>query len=174
MPGWLKMFAVLSGVAVLSACGEDPATGDGSVDGVRCDGTSPEYCPCLVEENAGRRYLFCSDAVTWSEGRDKCRGFGFDLARIESAAEQAFIWSIAGPTGGEYWIGLNDRDIEGTFAWSDGTPLGDFADWADDQPDSGRGDVDEDCVEIIQTEDGQWNDRDCETDYLDYLCEASA
>lgn len=170
----MKALAIVGVLAALSACKRDGDRGDGSVDmEVRC-GAPGGYCPCRVEVHADHRYLFCLDVVTWEEARDKCRGFGFELVKIESEAEQAFIWEIAEESGGDYWIGLTDGETEGTFVWSDESALGGFAPWANEQPDSGDGDVEEDCVELIQSEDGRWNDRDCATDYLDYVCEGPA
>lgn len=162
----LRALALLGAVAAVSACGND---GDGG--GVSCDGSSDAFCPCDIQVNEGRRYLFCQDAVTWEEARELCRSFGSELAKIESESEQAFVWGVAGAIDGDYWIGLTDAEEEGVFVWSDGTPLGSFAPWAFEQPDNGDGEIEEDCIELIQIENGLWNDRDCDTDYLDYICE---
>jgi hypothetical protein len=175
----MKALLIVGALAALSACDDDNDRSDGSVspDGplaIRCDGTPDGFCPCSASENGGRRYLFCPDTVTWEEARDNCVSFGFELAKIETEAEQDFVWGVAEETDGDYWIGLSDAETEGTFVWSDGSALGSFAPWASEQPDSGDDMVEEDCVELIQIEDGGWNDRDCETDYLDYICEGPA
>lgn len=175
----MKTLAFLSVIAALSACDDEDVPVDGSVAGdgapaVMCDGTDDGFCPCSSSESGGRRYLFCPDVVTWEEARDNCRRFGYELVKIESEAEQERVWGVAEETEGDYWIGLTDADTEGTFVWSDGTALGGFAPWANEQPDSGDDLVEEDCVELIQIEEGRWNDRDCATDYLDYICEGPA
>lgn len=159
-------------LAALTAC---KSNDDGGADGgprALCDGTPDGFCPCDTVVNEGRTYLFCPATVAWPEARAHCESFGYDLVRIDDAAEQEFVWSVQGARGGDAWIGLHDRDGEGAWVWSDGTELGGFAHWADEQPDAGEGEVDEDCVEIIAAEAGGWNDRDCAIDYLDYICEA--
>lgn len=170
----MKVFVIVGALAALSGCKRGGDRGDGSVEmEVRCD-VPGGYCPCTTATFEGNRYLFCPDVVTWEEARDNCRRLGFELVKIESEAEQEFVWGVAEETDGDYWIGLTDSEAEGTFVWWDGSPLGSFAPWADEQPDSGDGEVDEDCVELIQLEAGRWNDRDCATDYLDYVCEGPA
>jgi len=173
----MKALAIVGALAALSACKRNGDRVDGSVDGpaaVRCDGTADGLCPCSTAVQGDRRYLFCPDVVTWEEARDNCRRFGFELVAIDSEAEQDFVWARAAETDGDYWIGLTDSETEGTYVWSDGSALGSFAPWANEQPDSGDGEVEEDCVELIQSEEGRWNDRDCATDYLDYVCEGPA
>ena len=40
------------------------------------------------------------------------------------------------------WIGLQDFLNEGTFSWADGSSLGSYTNWANNQPDnSGQGQV---------------------------------
>ncbi len=149
-------------------------TGDGGMgEMVRCDGTPDGFCPCHGRTNGSTRYLFCPDTVTWDEAHDNCTRFGFQMVRIDSEAEQDFVWDAAQEVGGDYWIGLSDQDTEGEYEWSDGTALGSYVNWAAMAPNNGDGEVEEDCVEILVPEDGRWNDRDCSTDYLDYICEGS-
>jgi hypothetical protein len=167
-------------LAALCACdsGEGDPTRDGGMssgDGApmaMCDGTLDGFCPCHARDNGGTRYLFCPDVVTWQEARDNCRRFGFELVRIDDEAEQQYVWGAAEALTGDFWIGLHDTGTEGEYEWSDGTPLGSYAHWASMAPNDGDGEVAEDCVEILQPEEGGWNDRDCATDYLDYICEA--
>lgn len=39
--------------------------------------------------------------------------------------------------GEYYWIGLDDRAVEGTFVWNDGSVVG-FTNWSSGQPDDAR------------------------------------
>lgn len=176
----LQHLAILFAIAALCGCdsNNEPADGgdagdppDGAPVVARCDGTPDGTCPCHITDHGSTRYLVCPDTTTWEEARDDCRRFGFELLRIDDAEEQDFVWTEAAGGEGDYWIGLNDQDTEGTYVWSDGTPLGSFAHWAPAAPNNGDGEVEEDCVEMIEGEDGHWNDRDCESDYLDYICE---
>lgn len=163
-------------LAALCGCDSGETPGDGgsaeaSTDMVRCDGAPGGFCPCRAHDDGSTRYLFCPDAVTWEEARDNCRSFGFELVRIDSEVEQAFVWSAAEELAGDFWIGLNDMGTEGVYVWSDGAPLGSYTSWAAMAPNDGDLEVPEDCVEIVNAEEGRWNDRDCATDYLDYICE---
>ncbi|KAK9538102.1 hypothetical protein VZT92_005658 [Zoarces viviparus] len=69
------------------------------------------------------------------------------------------------------WIGLSDRDEEGTWRWVDGTPLTE-AYWHA-PPDNGGDDPplgEEDCVEMINDRGRKWNDLRCHIS-LQWICE---
>lgn len=158
-------------LAAVCGCDAEDDPFEGGAGVIRCDGTPGAFCPCQSREHAGAEYLFCVGTATWEEARDSCRSLGdFELVRIDDEGEQAFVWSVVAELGGDFWIGLSDAGEEGEWEWSDGSPLG-FAAWAPTSPDDGGGD-DEDCVEMLHAEEGRWNDRDCATDYLDYVCES--
>ncbi|XP_068560735.1 CD209 antigen-like protein A [Cebidichthys violaceus] len=65
-------------------------------------------------------YLLSTRSDSWEKSRKDCRDKGADLVIIDSLEEQKFISSIVTH---RTWIGLNDRDNEGTWKWIDGTPL---------------------------------------------------
>ena len=49
-------------------------------------------------------------------------------------------WSILSNTGLIFmWLGLNDLDVEGSFLWTDGTPL-DYEKWFPGRPEANGGD----------------------------------
>jgi len=73
------------------------------------------------------------------------------LVTITSAEEETFLrsrFSLAG-----VWIGLTDRESEGSFQWSTGEPR-DYENWRDNEPNNAG---DEDYVLYVQHESG-WND----------------
>ena len=77
-----------------------------------------------------------------------------------SALCTANYWDCCG-----YWVGGNDRDVEGTFVWtSDNSRLG-FVNWKPSQPDG----VNQDCMSICR--DGKWNDSFCDR-YYPYICKS--
>jgi hypothetical protein len=180
-----KALVIVSAIAAL--CGCDPETSatvdsgtefpsDGAT-AASCDGTDDGLCPCASATDGDTRYLFCLDVATWEQARDRCADYGYRLVQIDDEAEQEFVWTAATDAVGrqDWWIGLTDADTEGEFVWSDGSPLGGFAPWAPDQPDQGGVEtVEEDCVELNESNEGQWNDLACGTDYLDFICEGSA
>ena len=66
--------------------------------------------------------------------------------------------------GAHSWLGLSDINTEGTFVWSDGTPL-DFHYWAKHQPNNFQN---EDCVHTLgfqQDHKYEWNDVNCTNCY---------
>lgn len=103
--------------------------------------------------------------VSWDIARLKCQlaAHNGDLASIHSSAESSFLSELAGPlTGTEVtWIGGSDKETEGTFVWSDGTPW-DTDLWADGEPNNAENPIngDEDCAGIGGG--GGWNDSPCD------------
>ncbi|XP_071940909.1 macrophage mannose receptor 1-like [Antedon mediterranea] len=106
-----------------------------------------------------------NNRLSWLEAQQSCLKMGGDLASFHSAAEEAYILGRFTPIDQEnaywlgYWIGLNDRTIEGGYEWSDGTAVG-YTNWGDGEPnDSGS----EECVEMFFDGQRGWNDMDCST-----------
>merc|ERR1712241_134324 len=61
-----------------------------------------------------------------------------------------------------YWIGMNDREHEGQWVWSDMSPV-DYTWWAPGEPNDVHG---EDCAQIRTTlYNGKWNDVPCSRTY---------
>ncbi|XP_042351244.1 CD209 antigen-like protein E [Plectropomus leopardus] len=118
-------------------------------------------------------YFLSTVSDSWENGRRECRDRGADLVIIDTYEEQEFLTNFV---RGHTWIGLNDRDNEGTWKWTDGSPLTD-AYW-NGKPDNGGGDPrwgEEDCVEILASRQtrSNWNDLRCE-DSLPWICEKIA
>lgn len=73
----------------------------------------------------------------------------------------------------EYWIGLSDREVEGTFTWVGGLSLG-FSNWGDVQPNNmdvncvNNGTLEADCTVVRKS--GRWAD-DCCEDFKAFICE---
>ena len=145
---------------------------DGTMDEAPTGGMEP--CPCPRRTHAGHSYLFCRGAYDQAMGQTRCGSVGYALATIGDAAEQAFVWGqISSGTPDDWWIGLDDRAVEGTHVWPDGSPLGTYRAWATDQPDNGGlAPVEEDCVEMSFSAGGRWNDLGCEIGYLSVVCES--
>ncbi|CAG0904409.1 unnamed protein product [Cyprideis torosa] len=100
-------------------------------------------------------YYVKKETKEWIEARNACRAQGFELVTIESSAENAFVFGLLSD---EAWIGLNDRAIEGTFVWSDGSQSG-YTNWYADQPNDY---LNQDCVYINDVVYGEkWGDHPC-------------
>ncbi|XP_064113636.1 hepatic lectin-like [Macrobrachium nipponense] len=106
----------------------------------------------------GSCYSFRKDMKDWESAREYCKSLGSELVKITSNAENEFIRN---QTVIDYWIGLNDKDIEGRFKWSvDNSSIqdnGNYSRWASGQPDNDDGI--QDCGVIYST--GTWDDRNC-------------
>ncbi|XP_074551396.1 C-type lectin domain family 10 member A-like [Halichoeres trimaculatus] len=116
-------------------------------------------------------YLFSTQEKSWEESRQDCRATGADLVVIESLEEQEFISKSA---KADSWIGLSDRDDEGTWKWVDGSSLTQGF-WWGPQPDNGRGDPqygEEDCAHLtpVRRKEENWNDLKCDVSML-WICE---
>ncbi|XP_034003343.1 CD209 antigen-like protein C [Trematomus bernacchii] len=112
-------------------------------------------------------YLLSTETDTWEQSRQHCTAGGADLVIVDSEEEQEFITSMIKE---QTWIGLSDREEEGTWTWVDGSPLT-LTLWSPAQPDNFD---EEDCAEIRSIVHSQsWNDKPCKID-LHWICEKEA
>jgi hypothetical protein len=144
-----------------------------------CDGTldNAADCPCTLQMRAGHSYLFCAYRSDWDDARTSCMEWdNFRLVTIDDADEQTWVYDRAYEIHTWYWwwIGYNDRSVEDSFEWDDGSTSS-FDFWAGGQPDDAYG---EDCVHMYDWS-GRWNDLDCDIDRywstnIYYICESTA
>jgi len=142
-----------------------------------CDALVDELSPmnatcngCTLAMDGDRAYAFCPPPTDFDGARTGCMAFGGDLVKIDDAAELGFITGSDVPASGGvggYFIGANDRDAEGQFVWTDGSPVV-FTNWAAGEPNDAGGA--EDCTEM-NVDSGIWNDVGC--DARAFICEAS-
>ncbi|XP_072182107.1 perlucin-like protein [Diadema setosum] len=134
----------------------------------------PAQCPegwSLRYSESESCYLYQSNAVTWTAARDSCVQLGGYLAAIQTPEEMTsvreYVTSKYGTFVGPWvWIGLNDRDSEGTFTWIDfggALPLSSSL-WNPGEPNNA---YNEDC---IVANGNALNDAPCGWSYP-YLCE---
>uniref|UniRef100_A0A8C9S4S7 C-type lectin domain-containing protein n=1 Tax=Scleropages formosus TaxID=113540 RepID=A0A8C9S4S7_SCLFO len=110
-------------------------------------------------------YYISNEEKNWDDSRQYCIDRGADLVIINSKEEQAFIDHFQG----RFWIGLSDKEREGTWKWVDGTIMPQT--WCSDQPDNFE--RSEDCVEtrLMEPEPNKrWNDLSCDS-VLRWICE---
>ena len=68
----------------------------------------------------------------------------------------------------DWWLGLNDREQEGTFVWVATDEELTYSNWAPGEPNDLLG---EDCVSMDDSPAGEWNDASCSNTER-YVCEA--
>ena len=138
-----------------------------------CDGTKDEdVCPCPTREFGGHVYMFCNSTFYWRTARDRCRQSpSYDLVSILSAEENKWVTETARSfSNNVWWIGLNDRDKEGTFLWSNDDPVV-YTSWASGEPNNGGNWRNEHCVVTNYGGVERWNDDQC-TRTFRYICKS--
>ena len=91
--------------------------------------------PVVTEPGTGRQY-FITPVGSWESCQAYAQVHGGNLVTIESAEQEAWLRSELGANGW-YWIGLNDRAVEGQWEWADGQAVT-YTNWGSGQP-SGLG-----------------------------------
>ncbi|QSJ20483.1 hypothetical protein JYQ62_18375 [Nostoc sp. UHCC 0702] len=101
----------------------------------------------------GKTYLLTS-VGTWEQAQAQAQSLGGNLVTINDQAEQDWLVTTFGNTE-RLWIGLTDKQTEGTFKWVSGEPFTPFTynNWSPGEPNNVG---DEDYVEMYSG--GKWND----------------
>jgi hypothetical protein len=110
----------------------------------------------VTNKATGRRYVAVS-ATTWTAAEALGVSLGGHLVSIGGAEEQDFVWQNFRNLGGvdrRIWIGFSDRNVEGSYEWSDGTPAK-YTNWNAGEPNNSGGV--EDYAEMLGSS-GKWND----------------
>ncbi|XP_043988840.1 C-type lectin domain family 10 member A-like [Gambusia affinis] len=118
-------------------------------------------CPTGWITSSVSCYYFSNEAGSWDEGRRDCIDRGADLLVMNNAEEKIFLAALIKK---EAWIGLNDKETEGSWKWVDGNSP-EFKNWHDFQPDNGGTSGrwgEEDCVHVNNYGKASWNDLSCD------------
>ena len=132
-----------------------------------CDGRFEEAvngvdpCQCV----SGTGFEVCLASMNWMRARQICQSKALDLAIIRNADEMASMATLSfevlpEDSRREAWIGLSDRNIEGTFVWVNQDGL-EYEAWHDGEPNDEF--QREDCA-TLQFRGNQnvgWNDVNC-------------
>ncbi|XP_026215291.1 CD209 antigen-like isoform X2 [Anabas testudineus] len=117
------------------------------------------------EYYGGSAYYISSVRKSWNESREDCLQKGADLMIINSREEQTLTrqWQD------NMWIGLTDKEKEGTWKWVDGTPLI-TSYWRSNEPNNYEN-REEDCGEVrFHKDENSWNDESCDVQRV-WICE---
>ncbi|XP_070560009.1 alpha-N-acetylgalactosamine-specific lectin-like [Ptychodera flava] len=127
---------------------------------------SQTKCPDTWSSFGGSCYSFMDVKYDWNKAESFCKSLGGHLASIHSRQENEFVAALP-PSSQSFWIGLNDKDWESEFVWSDGDSVV-YTNWSNGEPDDRRG---QDCAAIDPTftSASSWDDEDCTNQYT-FVC----
>ncbi|KAL3056031.1 hypothetical protein OYC64_018690 [Pagothenia borchgrevinki] len=135
------------------------------VDRLHCFMDKEKSCPEGWKKFGCSCYNISTEKASWEQSRDNCTARGAHLVIVDRKEEQEFISSMTK----EYtWIGLSDREEEGTWKWVDGSPLN-LTFWKETQPDNGA----ERTHGAYISPSAWWKDRSCRN-HLPWICEKEA
>uniref|UniRef100_A0A8B9THK2 C-type lectin domain-containing protein n=1 Tax=Anas platyrhynchos TaxID=8839 RepID=A0A8B9THK2_ANAPL len=93
----------------------------------------------------GSCYFRSATPSTWETARGFCSALGTRLLEVDSPEERTFLRASS-------WLGITDKEVEGTWKRADGTVLS----WHRDEPNGGQ---QENCA-VVRV-DGTWFDYPC-------------
>ena len=121
-----------------------------------------ESCPegwSLMNDGARCVQLFEIDSSSWYTASDDCFDQGGTLVSILSLEDNDQVMGLGvGLVGNTIWIGYNDIDAEGAWAWEAGESVS-FERWrtGGGEPPEPNGGTVENCVEMYHA-DAEWSD----------------
>jgi CotH kinase protein/Lectin C-type domain/Putative metal-binding motif len=139
---------------------------DDDCNGVLDD--DPMCPPCMTMPSpSGGTLAYCFPPRNHAAAEFDCVAQGGHLVSIHDQATQDEVRDTAyALMPVNWWIGLSDVALEGTFVWGDNTPL-DYTAWAGGEPNNAGGN--ENCAHLWDAAGGQWNDIPCEIT-MSYVC----
>ncbi len=102
--------------------------------------TTPVIPETLAENTFTRndsQYLLLDESLTWEEAQVKAQQLGGNLVTINDAAEDQWLKQTFGQDE-SFWMGMTDRDQEGTFRWASGEAVT-YTNWAPGEPNDWQG-----------------------------------
>uniref|UniRef100_G3VQF8 C-type lectin domain-containing protein n=1 Tax=Sarcophilus harrisii TaxID=9305 RepID=G3VQF8_SARHA len=105
----------------------------------------------------GHLYYFSCGVKSWAAAEETCVSKGSHLTSVTSVDEQEFLYNKT--NGVNFWNGLNKREDQKTFRWSDGTSFDEAKTkgfWRDGEPNNNNDN--EHCVHFWDKKLKSWND----------------
>ena len=133
--------------------------------GSECSEECETKCQTNWELNEGRCYLWGNKTLNWDDAEAFCQKEGGHLASANSRVIEAYISKekdkrkLSSLHSQHLWIGGSDKEKEGVWKWSDGSPWK-FTKWNRGQPTSVS---EENCLQYYggRTNAIRWSDRPC-------------
>jgi hypothetical protein len=124
-------------------------------------------CAQFWYESGTDCYRYVASPFTWADAELNCQSLDANLVSIHRPDEMNFLNTLIenhDPKKGYHWIGFSDTHKEGSWMWSDGSPV-DATFWYPGEP-RNQGGL-EDCVHMkyLKAEEKfLWNDFPCTSD----------
>eukprot|EP00057_Strongylocentrotus_purpuratus_P008876 XP_011663350.1 PREDICTED: uncharacterized protein LOC105437901 [Strongylocentrotus purpuratus] len=132
------------------------------------DTSDQDLCDAGWTRNGNACYQLVESTVDYSTALDACRNLNDygDLASVADQDESNFLFVYSRRTfdTSSYWIGFNDLDEEGAWAWTDGSVTS-YTNWYSGEPSGGS----EHCGVLRWSSDGTWYDASCSSTF-GYIC----
>ncbi|XP_036398561.1 collectin-11 isoform X2 [Megalops cyprinoides] len=120
-----------------------------------------------LKETDSKVYLLVKEEKRYLDAELYCQGRGGHLAMPKDEGANAAVAAYITQAGlSRVFIGINDLDREGHFAYVDRSPMTTFSKWRDGEPNDAY--EDEDCTEMVAT--GAWVDVACHLTMY-FVCE---
>ncbi|XP_044515499.1 collectin-11 [Gracilinanus agilis] len=120
-----------------------------------------------VRETDNKIYLLVKEEKRYMDAQLYCLGRGGNLGMPKDEASNGLLASYINQAGlTRVFIGINDLEREGTFVYSDRSPMQTFNKWRNGEPNNAYDE--EDCVEMVAS--GGWNDVACHITMY-FICE---
>ncbi|KAG2468633.1 COL11 protein, partial [Polypterus senegalus] len=120
-----------------------------------------------VRETDSKIYMLVKEEKRYIDAEAYCQGRGGHLSMPKDEASNGIIASYISQAGlTRVFIGINDMDREGHFAYVDKSPMTTFNKWRSSEPNNSYDE--EDCAEMVDS--GGWNDVSCDITMY-FVCE---
>ncbi|XP_078665688.1 uncharacterized protein LOC144908052 [Branchiostoma floridae x Branchiostoma belcheri] len=125
-------------------------------------------CPMGYTAHGDSCFKAYNQVKTYSQARQVCAADGGLLAMPKDREVDDFLMDLknAVDTNSPFWLGLNNQNGEGGWAWEDGTPYSPAADWTGWQPGEPNSNG-EGCVNHLGA---GWNDAPCSS-ASNFICQ---
>ncbi|XP_036737748.2 collectin-11 isoform X2 [Manis pentadactyla] len=120
-----------------------------------------------VRESESKMYLLVKEEKRYADAQLACQRRGGALGMPKDEAANGLMAAYVAQAGlARVFIGIDDLEREGTFVYSDRSPMQTFSKWSSGEPNNAYDE--EDCVEMVAS--GGWNDVACHVT-MHFVCE---
>ncbi len=102
----------------------------------------------------GKEYLLTNGVKSWEQAQAEAESLGGNLVTINNSTEETWLKQTFGENEG-FWIGINDRRVEGQFEWASGETVT-YTNWYPGEPNNGGGSQDFGWINYGRSR--QWDD----------------